>query len=204
MGYIRTEDGGEFIHIAVLLSQYISSGKALPFPWLKTITFSTEILRPLVEKCSDESLYQLLSELYKWRFIPFTIGRPLLTPHVHRILKIVRSTDDPVILGGSIIALSTSKFIHIAGIDLLIKMLRSDQTKSDFSNQIFRSRHAYESPDAKDTELLCKLALEILKSPRDYALRIVLAAAEYLAENTTINLPPMLREEEALGLQVHS
>jgi len=52
-------------------------------------------------------------------------------------------------------------------------------------------------------EALNKLSREILKSPEDYSLRIVLSAAEYMAENTSINLPPMLGEEEDLGLQVH-
>lgn len=203
--YIRTEEGGDFVAISDLLSLHISNEKELSFPWLKTISFSTEIIRPLVEKCNDDYLPRLLSELYRWRFIPITIGRPLLAPHVHRILKIVRKTDDPVILGGSIIALSTSRFLQIAGVNSLKKMIRSDQTKSEFSRQIFRRRYDEAgNPNVKDAKLLYELAYEILKSPKDYSLQIVLSASEYLAENTSINLPPMLREEEALGLQVHS
>jgi hypothetical protein len=203
--YIRTEEGGDFVAISDLLSQHISNEKELPFPWLKTISFSTEIIRPLVEKCNGEYLHRLLSELYRWRFIPIAIGRPLLTSDIQRILKIVRKSDDPSILGGSIIALSTSRFLQIAGVDLLIKMIRSGQTKSEFSRQIFRRRDDVSgNPNVKDAKLLYELACEILKSPKDYSLRIVLSAAEYLADNTSISLPPMLREEEDLGLQVHS
>jgi hypothetical protein len=84
--------------ITDLLSQHISNEEELPFPWLKTISFSTEIIRPLVEKCNGEHLNRLLSELYRLRFIPVAIGRPLLTSHIQRIRKMVRKTDDPVIL----------------------------------------------------------------------------------------------------------
>jgi hypothetical protein len=203
--YIRTEEGGDFISISDLLSEHISNENELPFPWLKTISFSTEVIRPLVEKCNGEHLHPLLLELNRWRFIPIAIGRPLLTPHVHRILKMVRMTDDPDILGGSIIALSTSRYLHIAGADLLTKMIRSGRTKTYFLSQIFRSQYDDSgAPNVRDAKLLCELARGVLKSPKDYSRHIVLSAAEYLAENTPINLPPMLGEEEDLELRIHS
>jgi hypothetical protein len=203
--YIRLKEGGDYVAISDLLSKHISTGKELPLPWLKTVSFSTDIIRPLVDKCSIKHLPRLLTELSKWRFIPISTGRPLLTQHVHRILKITRTTDDVAILEGALITLSTSRFLHIADIDLLIKMIRAGQTKLNFSSQIFRRRYEPTgNTDSKDAKLLYGLAREVVRSPKDYSVWTVSSAAEYLAENTSINLPPILREEEDLGLQVHS
>jgi hypothetical protein len=201
---IRLQEDGELVDIVDILADYVNETKDMPFDWIKSIPMTTRCIRPLLDKCKSD-LPRLLRVLSSLHFVHPGRGRPLLTPDMQRILKIVRSTNDQEILVGALITLSTSKFLLTAGKDLILKLIRAESNRTGFTTDLFaRFRTDNSEGDSKEIELITEIAKEILKDPYGYAFRLVCKAADYLAEQSPINRPPLLNEEDALGIKIAS
>ncbi len=197
--YVRLNDGN-LVDAVKLLASNICRGDKFPHDWMDRMPITTSILRPLVENCREQLLTLLvsLSERYVERNIH---SSPLLTSDVQRILRIVRNTNDPKVLSGALIALSSSKFLRLAGSQLTLKMICADLTKADFAVPLFNLENRdKETPDVRET--LKEIAIGILKSPKDYALKITLASTSYLAQYSPVNVSPLLSMENELKLYI--
>jgi len=206
--FVRIEPNGKISSIIELLIDYVCFQKELPFDWIRYIPFTSKIIRPLVDGClakHKDSLPQLLTFFSELHFIHFGAGEPLMTPSMNRILKVVRDTNDPKILSGALVALSTSKFIKTAGLSLIIKLISANFNQANLACMILFAQLPINQDNGnfKQDEIIKKVAQSILAKPENYSLKIVCTAAGYLAEHEPISLPALLSQEKELGLQVN-
>ena len=200
--YIRLEDKGELTSIVDLIANKIYKDKRVPFDLMQSMAFTTRIIRPLIDKCSNY-LPKLLKTLGHMRFILTGTGKPILARNMNQILKIARHTEDNDVLRGSIIALSTSKFIRSSGADLILKLLRADMVSLSFITGLLTMREDVEGEiDSKEVKIVGDVARRILKDSQMYCFRTVCEAAKYLAENSRVDLPPLITQEDALQLHI--
>ena len=147
--FIRIEPKGEIFAITDLLIDYVCFHRELPFDWIKYIPFTPKIIRPIVDGCvakRKDSLPQLLTLLSELHLIHIGSGEPLLASCMNRILKIVRYTNEPKILRGALVALSTSKFIKAAGSPLILKLISADFNQANLACKIL-------FPKSKESEI---------------------------------------------------
>jgi len=188
------------IDVAEFISHNVREEVKLPYDWMNRIPITTSIIRPLIENCREQlpTLLVFLSE----RFVERNrYALPLLASDIQRILKIVRNSNDSKVLSGALIALSSSKFLRLAGAKLTLKMINADLTKADFAVPLFN----LEKMDKEATnikEIINEIAIDILKSPKNYAFKLTLAAASYLAQHSPVNFSPLLTLEHELKLYV--
>jgi len=206
--FIRIEPNGKIFAVIELLIDYVCFHKELPFDWIKSIPFTSKIIRPLVDGClakSKDSLPQLLTLFSELHFIHFDLAEPLMASSMNRILKVVRYTNNPKILSGALIALSTSKFIKTAGLSLIIKLISANFNQASLACEILFAQPIIKQDNGnfKQDEIIKEVAQSILAKPESYSLKIVCTAASYLAEQEPISLPALLSQEKELGLQVN-
>lgn len=213
--YIKVDENGQLVSLVDILIDNIFKQKKLPFDWLINIPFTAHIIRPLVDKCIEqhkESLPKLLDVLSDFHLVRLGRGEPLHASTMSYILKIARSTDDSKTLTGILIALSTSKFIKLAGSELILKLLRHAHNHANLVNELLFRRYRVDKSgryysnngksDIKELEIIKQVAENILNTPTDYPFKVACAAASYLAEYNPIILQPLQLEEEKLKLQV--
>jgi hypothetical protein len=206
--FIRVEPNGKICAIIELLIDYVCFHKELPFDWIKYIPFTSKIIRPLVDGClakHKDSLPQLLTLFSELHFIHFGLAEPLKASSMNRILKVVRDTNNPNILSGALVALSTSKFIKTAGSSLIIKLISANFNQASLACKILFAQPTIkqDNENFKQDEIIKGVAKSILAKPESYSLKIVCTAARYLAEHELISLPALLLQEKKLGLQVN-
>lgn len=202
--YIRLEAGRKPIALVDILADSIHQNHDLSFEWMKTMIFSTEVIRPLIEKCRD-CLPDLLNVLGKYRFV-HAQGRLLRVQDTQRVLKIARGTDDTNTLAGVASALVSAGFLHIAETELILKLLRVDSNNL-FASAIFtRNRVLTEERDpdslTKEIGLIEKVARGILSKPQAYPFQTICQASNFLAEHRRVELPSLLQEEEGLEIRL--
>jgi hypothetical protein len=117
---------------------------------------------------------------------------------MQRILKLTRSTKDTKLLEGALVALSSSKFLNLAGPELTLKMIRSTIRKTSVARRLF----FVHQPGTRETRVLTQSAKKIVENPNRFTLGVRRAAANYLAEHLPITHAPLLTVETDLGLQV--
>ena len=220
-GYVRLEYDGTLVDLVDIFTGYICEGKELPFDWIKSIPLTRMIL-PLTERCIN-CLPTLLAAIGDTPLIPFVskqvpatsdmeitipftrfdFNASLSAVGIQRILKVVRNTDDPKILSGGLIALSSSKFLRSAGSGLTLKMLRAASNKGDIAMHLFDQRRSKEL-DAVSKNIIDEIAKGILESPNDYTFLVTCAAAEHLASYSPVGLTSLLSMEEKLNLHVNT
>lgn len=201
--YIRVERGTKPVALVDLLVESIHSGSSLPFVWMKSIPFSTEIIRLLVERCRD-CLPDLLVFIAECSFVAIGAETPLRVQDVQRILKIARNTDDPNVLAGVAVTLMNANFLRIAESGLVQKILQA-APDSTFATILFRvHKTQIEDRDqesfAKEIKTVKQVARDVLGTPDKYSFHTVCQAADFLAEHQQVDLPPLLHEEENLGI----
>jgi hypothetical protein len=200
--YIRKEFNGGFVGIPELLCLHITGKSELPYEWLKRLALNYGLVRPLVDKCNG-CLPELLTMLSECRFNFASPGPPLILQSMRKILRIVRSTNDPKVLEGALVALSTSNYLNVAGVELTVKMMSATKTKYMAALGLFNlRRQEYERHEVKETRLVPDIAKIIVGRPKDFHTSITTAAASYLAEHTPVSLPPLLSMEDELELKV--
>lgn len=195
--HFRLENAGPFVDMSDLLAENLCNGKDLPFSWLGNIPISSALLRPLVDKCRS-CLPQLLITLSERQFEATDYGRPLLVQNMQRILKLARVTEDTKLLEGTFLALSSSKFLNLAGPELTLRLIRSTRSKSSVVQKLFSTSRT----NPKEINVLTNCAKRIVEEPNDFPLGTRIAAANYLAEHIPVIQPPLLTFENDLGLQI--
>jgi hypothetical protein len=199
---IKITARGEFVSITSLLADSICKGKKLPFSWMKRMLMPRSITRPLVDKC-EKHLHKLLPAFTKFHFKNTSdVGKPLRVQSMHKILKHVRTSDDPDMIKGALEVIFTSNFIKLAGKELILKMVRASEPDSEFAQSLFGVTQSTHKLDSKDLLLRLSLAEDITDSPNEYGLKYTTSAANFLAEHRPLALPPLVEEEDKLGLRI--
>lgn len=199
---IRLAQNDTPISLVDLLSAAICKQRELPFKWIRQLQFTRQIIRPLLEKCRT-CTPELLIWLSELRISPYYSGLTLTVGEMQRILKVCRSTTDPKILSGALVALSTSKFLNLAKKDLTIKILGADRRKEAFAGELFQQFSPnVESDDPKIKAALIQTAQRILNENKTFSFGVTSAAASYLASHIQVALSPLLEEETNLGISV--
>jgi len=202
--FVRLEVGEKPVALVAILADSIRYGHNLPFEWMKTMLLSTEIIRPLVEKCRD-FLPDLLNMLGKYRFV-YAPSKLLRVQDTQRILKIARGTDDPNTLAGIATALVSAGFLRIAETELILRLLQVDSNILLASVLFKINKVLTEDRDmaslTKEIGLIEKVARGVLGKPEVYPFQIVCQASDFLAEHSRVELPPLLQEEERLGIRL--
>jgi hypothetical protein len=199
---IRREKTTPLTPLVTLISEQVCSGLQTEADWLARFPLTTRIVRPLVEACR-KSLPELIALFGKLRFVQVGVGPALLARDKQRILNEVRSSEREDVLAGAFIALSTTSYLASAGTELFLKLIRANQARYRFVVGVFeKDSIASRNLSEADRSVLDEAALEIMKSPHVFGSRIVFAAANYVADHAPINFPPLLEEEDDLGLHV--
>jgi hypothetical protein len=118
---------------------------------------------------------------------------------VKKILDIVLASDDPKILEGAFIALSSSPFLELAGTDVLLKMLRAIVNRDAFVGDLFNRSRRNPAREG-ELEILLAVARQIVFEPDRYSFKVTTSASDYLAERLSVSVPPLLLEEQTLGI----
>lgn len=197
--HLRLQANGPFVEMADLIAQSVCDKSEWAFSWLKTMPINATLLRPLVEKCRDD-LESLLVTLSERQFELNTSGPPLVVQNIQRILKIARNTEDPALLEGCLVALSTSKFLKMAGSDTVLKLIRSANRKAEVSQALFTKPRE----DVADINVLTESASSIVQHPGKYPFGVRIAAAYYLADHVPVSQPPLVELQTQLGLQIQA
>ncbi len=200
--FIRLENKSELVSIEDIIASCVRSGRSLPFTWIMNSRINIG-LRPLIEQCKD-CLPELLEFLGKCEFGNVGMGGSLRVQDTQRILKIARNTEDPAILSGVSVALMVAKFLRLAEVDLIAKILQA-KPSARFSRTLF---DIYDfsiedrNPSLFSKELLTieQLAKRIFSSPEDYSFYDICRATNFLAERNPTDYPPLLSEESNFGI----
>ena len=205
--YVRLEPRGKLVALVDVLEESVRSGADLPFEWMRTMPLHGKIIRLLVEKCRD-CLPDLLASLSEYHFISVGTGAALRVQDTQRILKIARNTDDPKVLAGVATTLLSASFLRIAKPRLILKLLRVDSDEALASGLfgIYKMQLEDRDPDSltKEIRVVEEVARGVLDMPDSYPFGTVCQAADFLAEHSRIDLPPLLDEEEKLGIRLCS
>jgi hypothetical protein len=195
--HTQLDDGAPFFEIASLLAENVRGENELPFPWLKEMPISSSYLRPLVAGCQSnlEDLFFMLSDR---QFETDSYGRPLIVQSMQRILKLARTARNKKPTEGALVALSSSKFLNLAGPQLTVKLIAAAETKLSIVQKLFRIPRR----DSRESHILTNSALEIIKTPTTFPLTTRIAAANYLTEHLPVRQSPLIELEENLGLQI--
>ncbi len=201
--YIRVERGTKPVALVDLLVESIHSGSSLPFVWMKSIPFSTEFIRLLVERCRN-CLPDLLVFIAECSFVAIGAEAPLRVQDTQRILKIARNTDDPNVLAGVATALMNASFLRIAESGLLQKILQA-APQVPLPTVLFRvHENSIEDGEqksfGKEIKTVEQVARGVLNTPEKYAFKAVCLAADFIAEHQHVDFQPLLYEEERLGI----
>lgn len=205
--YVRLEPRGKLVALVDLLTESVRSGGDLPFEWMRTMPLPGKIIRPLVEKCRD-CLPDLLASLSEHHFALIGTGPGLRVQDTQRILKIARNTDDPKVLAGVATTLLSASFLRIAEPRLILKLLRvdSEEPLASVLFSIYNTQFEDRDSDSLNKEIrtVAEVARGVFDTPDAYPFRTVCQAANFLAEHSRIDLPPLLDEEEKLGIRLCS
>ena len=205
--YVRLESGIQPVALVDLLAESVRSGSELPYEWLRTMPLSTEVIRSLVEHCRD-CLPDLLASLGKRQFTRTGRGVPLRVQDTQRILKIARNTEDPEIITGVAIVLLNASYLRIAKPNLILKILHAAPNTLLGSTlfSVYEVQAEDRDPDSfsKEIKTVEDVAKGILDNPNCYAFQTVCQAASFLAERIQVLFPPLLHEEENLGIRVRT
>ncbi|PZV07762.1 MAG: hypothetical protein DCF21_21385 [Leptolyngbya sp.] len=193
-----------------IFAEYFIGKKELHFNWLLNIPMTSTVIKPLLSngiKLNSKALPELLvaiNQLFITHNTPY--ARPLLSQEVNRILKVARKENNPVLLRGAFIAISTSRFIKSAGSDLILKLIRGNHKDSMLIDDIL-FKHRFNrfreiDKDPKEAEVRMDVAQKIINDPDNYAFRLVCSAASHLFENKQLSLSPLIQEEDTLNLKV--
>lgn len=192
--------------VSSLLAKSCAGDDIHPLDWLLDLTYSTAIVRNIADECS-ECLPEMLRFLSTLGFHTDWAADPLRTPTMQRVLKIARTTDDARTLDGALVALSTSRFLRIAGPELVVKLLRANHIHDAIGAGLFRQAmrplpRSDLKETAEDTRILSEAATRIVASPIGFPLRVVISAADFLAWYSSVDSKPLLAEASQLRISV--
>jgi len=198
---IRVIEGGKPVAVWELLARYMLEEDGLPFEWMKHVPYSNTIIRPLVQACRS-SLPQLLSKISDLDFRAVGPAPGLLAQDLQRIVKIVRNTHDQKILRGAAVALSTSKFIRLAGQETILKIVQAENGSQpiDLLGKASQFSDRHSEPD--QAGIVEDVAKTIMRRQMEFPFRARTWAASYLAARPQRGVAPLLSLEDDLGLAI--
>ena len=207
--HIRVNGHEQLQPTTSIVAAAIHGDSIAPLGWLLEVPFPTAFIPEISEKCSAhlEAMLKMFSQM-SFRAPNLMRDVPTLrVPMIQKILKVVRSNDDPSILQGALVALSTSKYLRIAGVELVLRMLRVCADGTSFGIDLFRRVElSYLRGDIKYSanyaDILLQIAAKVIAEPESFPQPIVTHAADYLAQNSSVKLHPLLDEASNLGMGV--
>jgi hypothetical protein len=119
-----------------------------------------------------------------------------------QILKIVRDTQEPLLLEGALIALSVTRFLKLADASLTLKMLSANINNQFAFEIILGAQTQREENDDKTAAIIEVICREIIEKPEKYGLRLVTLATKHLVDYYPNNLPPLIDFEEQLCIHI--
>jgi hypothetical protein len=196
---IRLKKNGSYFPVTDLLSESIIKNQAVPYQWLNEIVFTKQMIRPLVEKCRRK-LPELLLFLSGRQFVQTGFGKPLIVQDIQRILKIARESDDQRMITGAIIALSESRYIRSAKMELLCKLLQVIPAHASFASTLFKRAPFGHGLDPDEIDIVADVAKEVCDSSQAYPFEVVCNAAAFLVEHRSPQLSSLRDLETSLGI----
>jgi hypothetical protein len=203
--YVRLKRGTEPIAVVDLLAASIHTGSDLPLAWMKTMPFSTEVIRPLVERCRG-CLLDLLKFLGECSFVHIDRANPLLrVQDTRHILKIAGNTDDPKVLAGVAAALLSANFLRVTKAEPIQRLLQV-ALEVPLATMLFEDyRPQIEGRDSgafgREIGTVGEVARAVLGTPGKYPFETVCQAANFLVEHQGVHFAPLLHEEKNLGIE---
>ena len=197
---LRVNSSQPPVPVTDLLAANICNKTPLPFEWLSRFLITRPMIRPLIEAAS-ECLPDLLRFLGRCRLSRHVGGPPLLVQQMHRILRIVKTSDDREVLAGALVALTDSTFLQIAKVELIEKMLVAERADFQAMNSLMHpSNTDPHLARSKDIFVIDQLARIIINAPDKFPFRTVVECAAYVAEHEVLNQQPLMLQEQALGI----
>ena len=182
----------------------ISDIKGRPFEgveWLTRLPITGEVVLSLIDK-SGNSLIDVLSYIGDSRIRRARPIKALPAPTIRRMLKVVRTSFSKTVLTGCWIVLSNSKFIKLAGIDLVIKLMQYTNKPEMIANIFNIPPRSESSWDQAELDTLIQVAERISKDFDQFDSAIVTSAGAFLAEHYKVNMRPLTHDEEVLSIKV--
>lgn len=195
--HMRVDNDGQFVLISKLLAENILKNNHDGLLWLEQLPITSSRIRFLVNECGS-NLEGLLLTLSERQFEVDNSARPLLVQKTQKILKAARATNNPKLLEGTLVALSSSKFLNLAGPHLTLKLVASARSKLSIVQNLFLTRRQ----DSRELYVLNELAKLIIQNPTDFQVGTAVAAAGFLSEHLPVRQPPLITLEEELGLKM--
>jgi hypothetical protein len=189
--FVRDNDCN-FEPIQNIIFKCICEDKELP-GWMNGITWTSEIIRPLVE-LTKGNLVKILEFFGRSRFslqMSSSTFKPLHVNDIRRIIKIVKNSDDPIIIRGAAVALIRSNFVNVASFDVILKLL----------NIYPQSALIFDLSSGLSLKIY-RAAEYVMQNPRDFSLKVQNAATSYLGNNSSYNLTPLINLETELEIIV--
>jgi len=138
---------------------------------------------------------------------------------VRRILRLADKSEDPLVLHGSLIALSGNPFLAEAEIETVCRMLRSILSHDQGGSSLFQSYNRFNqweetevSPESSEAPIIefyrresvatQAVAIQVCSNYARYPFNIVRAAATFLQKERPSSLDPLMELEADLGLNV--
>jgi hypothetical protein len=195
--HVRVENNGPFASISALLAQHIVEENHNMFSWVQGMPITSSRLRFLVNKCASKLKVLLLTLGDRQLEIDHLAPR-LLVQDTQRILKIARSTSDPKLLEGALVALYSAKFLNLAGPHLTLKLMASARSKLSIVQKLFSTPKR----DLKDLNVITESAKLNITNPAEFQVGTAIAAAGFLSEHLPVRQAPLITLEEELGLKM--
>lgn len=197
-----TNTEGLQIDLIDLLILEIQGERLGDYEWVSRIPLSLNLIPPLVSTFKY-NLDTLLKWVGKKNYYISVFQEDRLHVSLQRaILGHVSNSNDPAILRGAFVSLSTSNFVSVAGVNNLLKMLAASKNLP-LAAKIFSDRALEQQQvSEKQIHILETVARQILANPEVYGLRLVTIAAKHISEFYPIPTSPIIEQEEELGINV--
>jgi len=195
--FILAPDGRPTVLWKALVGNWTGTAE-LPFEWMSRIPLAGGLIRAIVRECTD-NLGPVLAGLSQHDISPIARTTGMAVQSIQRILAVARRATSDNVRSGALVALLGSRFLKLAGVDLTLSLIRANSSAADLGSRLF-SASRQSGWDPVDVAMLRKIAADILASQGEYTGNTASSAAAYLFENQALILPPLLGQEDQLGL----
>ncbi len=198
---VRLTQGADYrpVHevLAELVLTPIELRKEHSCSWLKDVPIPRSAIKPIVEICSGEmeTLLRFMGsrEIYDdvWKYH----NKLLMVNDTRRVLKICRVTEDPIILRGAAILLTSATFAKVADSEVMLKIL-SVAPANPLVSRVFETREGVRGqelgPHVKQLGL--DIAHKIMEQADAYPFQLVNSAAIFLNEMEVNRSSPLFED----------
>ncbi|HEU4321891.1 MAG TPA: hypothetical protein VFS21_01970, partial [Roseiflexaceae bacterium] len=198
---LNSRENNSSLDLLDIIISIIQNGYNQENEWLMRLTINGEMVTSLINNAGDSAI-NTLSYIGNTRIRRTLPIKALPAPKIRKILKIARNSIDRSVLTGCWVALSSSKFVKMAGMETMIKLMKYSN-KPEFTSNIFNnSPSSKPSWDQDELIILVQVAETISKDPNSFNSAIVTSAGSFLAEHYKVNMPPLTHDEEKLRIKI--